>query len=101
MPWHDIAVMVRGPAVNDLSRHFVQYWSFATLELKLGHSVVKYGGVNKRNKMETFDQVARVRQDVGQFVGKFVKQFSRKSKDKEQKQEGQASIPIQPLSGVE
>jgi phosphatidylserine/phosphatidylglycerophosphate/cardiolipin synthase-like enzyme len=28
MPWHDIALMIRGDAVIDIARHFVQYWYF-------------------------------------------------------------------------
>jgi phospholipase D1/2 len=28
MPWHDIAVQIRGDVVIDLLRHFVQYWYF-------------------------------------------------------------------------
>jgi phosphatidylserine/phosphatidylglycerophosphate/cardiolipin synthase-like enzyme len=28
MPWHDIAIMLRGDAVIDLARHFIQYWYF-------------------------------------------------------------------------
>lgn len=28
MPWHDIALQMRGDAVIDLLRHFVQYWYF-------------------------------------------------------------------------
>lgn len=33
MPWHDIAIQIRGPAVIDLQRHFVQYWYFALRDL--------------------------------------------------------------------
>ncbi len=28
MPWHDIAIQIKGDAVIDLTRHFVQYWYF-------------------------------------------------------------------------
>ncbi|CAD8151474.1 unnamed protein product [Paramecium pentaurelia] len=27
MPWHDIAIQIKGDSVIDLSRHFVQYWN--------------------------------------------------------------------------
>lgn len=33
MPWHDIAVQIRGDVVIDLLRHFVQYWYFVKSEL--------------------------------------------------------------------
>ena len=33
MPWHDIAIQVKGAAVIDLQRHFVQYWYFAIRDL--------------------------------------------------------------------
>lgn len=34
MPWHDIAVQIRGESVIDLSRHFVQYWNFVSFQTK-------------------------------------------------------------------
>jgi phosphatidylserine/phosphatidylglycerophosphate/cardiolipin synthase-like enzyme len=33
MPWHDIAIQVRGAIAIDLQRHFVQYWYFAIRDL--------------------------------------------------------------------
>lgn len=33
MPWHDIAIQVKGSIVIDLQRHFVQYWYFAINDL--------------------------------------------------------------------
>lgn len=33
MPWQDIAIQFRGPAVIDIQRHFVQYWYFAIRDL--------------------------------------------------------------------
>lgn len=34
MPWHDIALQMRGDCVVDLLRHFVQYWYFVKSEYK-------------------------------------------------------------------
>lgn len=33
MPWHDIACYVQGEAVWDLSRHFIQYWNYASFQI--------------------------------------------------------------------
>jgi phosphatidylserine/phosphatidylglycerophosphate/cardiolipin synthase-like enzyme len=33
MPWRDIAVCLRGQAVKDTARHFIQYWNFAREDL--------------------------------------------------------------------
>lgn len=33
MPWHDIGVKLIGEAVRDLTRHFIQYWNFACMDL--------------------------------------------------------------------
>jgi phosphatidylserine/phosphatidylglycerophosphate/cardiolipin synthase-like enzyme len=33
MPWHDIAIQVKGAVVIDLQRHFVQYWYFSIRDL--------------------------------------------------------------------
>ena len=32
MPWHDIGIQLKGDAVIDLARHFVQYWYFIDAE---------------------------------------------------------------------
>jgi len=32
MPWHDVALQMRGDSVVDLLRHFVQYWEFVKTE---------------------------------------------------------------------
>lgn len=32
LPWHDVACMVEGEVVWDLSRHFIQYWNYASFE---------------------------------------------------------------------
>jgi phosphatidylserine/phosphatidylglycerophosphate/cardiolipin synthase-like enzyme len=32
MPWHDIAVKLMGGAVQDLARHFIQYWNYVNLQ---------------------------------------------------------------------
>ena len=34
LPWHDVATMVVGDAVKDLTRHFIQCWNFAQIDLK-------------------------------------------------------------------
>ena len=38
MPWHDIALQMRGDSVIDLLRHFVQYWYFVKSEYKFSPS---------------------------------------------------------------
>jgi len=32
MPWHDVMMKVVGPAVMDMSRHFIQFWNFVTVD---------------------------------------------------------------------
>jgi phospholipase D1/2 len=32
MPWHDIAVKLMGGSVQDLARHFIQYWNYVNLQ---------------------------------------------------------------------
>lgn len=31
MPWHDIMVYLKGPAISDLVRHFVERWNYARI----------------------------------------------------------------------
>lgn len=35
MPWHDVAIRVRGEAVHDLTRHFISYWNFVNAQSDL------------------------------------------------------------------
>lgn len=32
MPWHDIGIQLKGDAVIDLAKHFIQYWYFVNAE---------------------------------------------------------------------
>ncbi|EGR28742.1 phospholipase d1, putative [Ichthyophthirius multifiliis] len=34
MPWHDVAIKVKGKVVTDMTRHFIQYWNFAQQDLE-------------------------------------------------------------------
>lgn len=45
MPWHDVAVIVKGDILKDLTRHFIQYWNF-----------VKISMANKTNKTNKKDK---------------------------------------------
>ena len=35
MPWHDVAVQIRGNSVHDLARHFISYWNFVNTQIKI------------------------------------------------------------------
>lgn len=35
MPWHDIAVKIKGLSVLDLTRHFVQYWNYVNFQMHM------------------------------------------------------------------
>ncbi len=35
MPWHDVAIQIRGTSVLDLSRHFTNYWNFVNFQTKI------------------------------------------------------------------
>lgn len=47
MPWHDIAIMLRGDAVLDLARHFIQYWYFVDSE-KIKDPIAHLRNVKRR-----------------------------------------------------
>jgi len=34
MPWHDVALQIRGNSVHDLARHFTTYWNFVKSQSK-------------------------------------------------------------------
>jgi phospholipase D1/2 len=35
MPWHDVAIQIQGPSVNDIARHFTNYWNFVNFQTKI------------------------------------------------------------------
>ena len=35
MPWHDIAIQIRGSSVHDIARHFTNYWNFVNFQTKI------------------------------------------------------------------
>ena len=35
MPWHDVAIQIRGSSVHDIARHFTDYWNFVTFQTKI------------------------------------------------------------------
>ena len=35
MPWHDIAIQIRGSSVHDIARHFTDYWNFVNFQTKI------------------------------------------------------------------
>jgi phospholipase D1/2 len=38
MPWHDVAVQLRGSSVHDLARHFTTYWNFVNSQMNFDDS---------------------------------------------------------------
>ena len=32
LPWHDLGLKAQGPIVWDMSRHFIQYWNYASFQ---------------------------------------------------------------------
>ena len=48
MPWHDIGVKIVGKSVNDLCRHFVQYWNHANYQLYMTErQLMMYTGIHE------------------------------------------------------
>jgi len=35
MPWHDIAIQIRGGSVQDIARHFTNYWNFVNFQTRI------------------------------------------------------------------
>ena len=41
LPWHDVALSVKGECVKDFCHHFIEYWNFASYQAhKLGRLVL-------------------------------------------------------------
>ena len=54
MPWHDIAIQIRGESVNDLTRHFVQYWNFVSFQTKFNERELLFNSGHEPNRKSTF-----------------------------------------------
>lgn len=53
MPWHDVAVQLRGDSVIDLVRHFVQYWNFVNFQNKLNdRELLIHAGISPSEELE-------------------------------------------------
>ena len=35
MPWHDVAIQIRGHSVQDVARHFTSYWNFVNFQIRI------------------------------------------------------------------
>lgn len=47
MPWHDIAVKLIGASVQDLCRHFIQYWNHVNFQLSMNdRDLLTYAGLS-------------------------------------------------------
>ena len=47
MPWRDITVQLRGEIVKDTTRHFIQYWNFAKIDLSMKKEKALYRHVSQ------------------------------------------------------
>ncbi len=49
MPWHDIAIRIIGGSVQDLSRHFIQYWNYVNFQINMNEKqLLLYAGFNEQ-----------------------------------------------------
>ena len=55
MPWHDLQVWIKGDAVYDIARHFIEYWNHAKLD-KVGSDNKKAGEYLNPTKMPTHQE---------------------------------------------
>jgi hypothetical protein len=47
MPWHDIGVRLVGGSVQDLSRHFIQYWNYVNFQMDMNdRELLMYVGMS-------------------------------------------------------
>lgn len=64
MPWRDIAVQLKGQVVGDVTRHFIQYWNFATLDLtskKTGGDLARGHTISRTNlAMQQFKETTPI-----------------------------------------
>ena len=47
MPWHDVAIQIRGSSVHDVARHFTNYWNFVNFQTKIDNDTVVSSSTNK------------------------------------------------------
>lgn len=69
MPWHDIAVQIRGDSVIDLTRHFVQYWNFVNFQTKFNDRelLMQAGLTSTEHNYDQKMTIERCREEVRRF----------------------------------
>lgn len=57
LPWHDVTIMVKGKVVKDLTRHFIQYWNYASYQTHYADRYILTLTVNKSKKQGIFNNI--------------------------------------------
>ena len=56
MPWHDIAIQIRGSSVHDIARHFTNYWNFVNFQTKIDNDreLLNMAGIKHQSTISRF-----------------------------------------------
>lgn len=56
MPWHDIAIQIRGQSVQDVARHFTSYWNFVNFQIRIDNDrqLLNLAGLKHHQKQSKF-----------------------------------------------
>lgn len=67
MGWQDISLSFTGPAVADISHHFVERWNFIQ-GMKYNTSMTKIAGARQYTRIEPVEQLPIIGQQVGSSI---------------------------------
>lgn len=81
MPWHDVALRLRGESVADLSHHFIEYWNYASFQT---YYQDRYVLVLRNEKPKPFlrkirEGIANKFQGIKDFAGQLKKKIFRQN----------------------
>jgi phospholipase D1/2 len=68
MPWHDIGVRLSGASVQDLCRHFIQYWNYVNFQMDMDdRELLMYVGMSQQ-EIHTAEKEEEARKQASEEI---------------------------------
>ena len=110
MPWHDVAVMMVGEPVKDMSRHFIQYWNFVKTDIEPKDKQYFLQPLQKTEKEEATvihvgdnEMIVEEKKTIKEKISSFIDKLKPVELFKTKSQESKSALPttkIQPKTAT-
>lgn len=97
LPWHDVALRLRGESVADLSHHFIEYWNYASFQT---YYQDRYVLVLRNERPKPFfrkigEGIANKFQGIKDFAGQLKKKIFRSEQNDPTKEVREEEIKVE------